>query len=394
MPAHATTIRPASFSLERSSGGLRIEERSSRSNVESIWRAVEQRAGGDPLAAGWDWTAVWLDHFGDQVPHSFVIASDTEGPCGIALITRGVGQRRGPLPIRSRHIGTAGEPSGSSVCVEYNRLLVVPAHRAEFAAKLVAMLNKERLAWDIVELNGFAPEDAAVLAAAGGSFALNPRVCFVADLKSARDRNVDVSEGFPKGIAAKIRKNLRRFEERYGPITTEWVTDVETARPVFEELIELHQARWTNAGFPGSFASKRFCDFHRALIARLMPLGRIVLFRASAGNQVIGTFYGFIEDGTIYHYQWGLSAFEDNALSPGFVVGSLCMREASERGLNEVNWLAGDVRYKRELSTGTRELVWAEWHRGPWIKAIDTLLAVRANVRARRHATPAPTEST
>jgi CelD/BcsL family acetyltransferase involved in cellulose biosynthesis len=97
----------------------------------------------------------------------------------------------------------------------------------------------------------------------------------------------------------------------------------------------------------------------------LLTSGRVVLYRVTAGEQVIGIFYGFVERNAIYHYQWGLSRCDDNALSPGFVVGSLCMQEAPERGYDEVNWLAGDVRYKRELSPATKELVWAEWHRGP-----------------------------
>ena len=62
----------------------------------------------------------------------------------------------------------------------------------------------------------------------------------------------------------------------------------------------------------------------------------------------------------LYHYQWGLPQFEDNRLSPGFVTGYLVMEEAQRRGLTELNWLAGDSRYKRDLSNGQRSLIWAE----------------------------------
>ncbi|MCC6792494.1 MAG: GNAT family N-acetyltransferase, partial [Thermomicrobiales bacterium] len=157
---------------------------------------------------------------------------------------------------------------------------------------------------------------------------------------------------------------------------------VARARPVFEELVALHQQRWTAAGYTGSFASSRFLGFHRTLIANLLGEGRIVLYRATAGEQVLGTFYGFVERGSIYHYQWGLAQFEDNNLSPGFVVGALCMQEALDRGYDEVNWLAGDVRYKRELSTTSRELIWAEWQRGPWMTAVNALIGARRWVRS------------
>jgi hypothetical protein len=66
------------------------------------------------------------------------------------------------------------------------------------------------------------------------------------------------------------------------------------------------------------------------------------------------------------------------------------MQEAPERGYDEVNWLAGDVRYKRELSPATKELVWAEWHRGPWITLIDGMIEAKNWLRNRHGRRSAP----
>jgi len=103
-----------------------------------------------------------------------------------------------------------------------------------------------------------------------------------------------------------------------------------------------------------------------------------VLFRAYAGNQLLGVFYGLVDGQVIQHYQWGLPHFEDRALAPGYVVAALCMEEALARGYDEINWLRGEIRYKRELSTVRRELVWAELHRGPRMAAIEALRRARA----------------
>ncbi len=78
----------------------------------------------------------------------------------------------------------------------------------------------------------------------------------------------------------------------------------------------------------------------------------------------------------LYHYQWGLPAFGDNSLSPGFVTGFLVMEEAKRRGMTELNWLAGDSRYKRDLSNSTRSLIWAEKSLSPWHRAINLLIAL------------------
>lgn len=364
-------------------GLIRVEFITSHSDAAHIWRDLERSIGIDALTATWAWTDAWLEQFGDLVPHRFAVGLGPGGPCGIALVTSGVRQRRGPLPIRTLHIGTAGEPMGESVCVEYNRLMVAPEHRDAFVAQLFGAIKQAFGSWDIFELNGFAPDDAELIAAHCPSFHQDRRVCHVADLNLARAAGGDVVKTFSKSVGVKIRKNLRRFEERFGPVSGEWITDVARAMPVFDELVLLHQQRWTTAGYTGSFASARFLAFHRSLIARLLGEGKIVLYRATAGEQVLGTFYGFVERGAIYHYQWGLAHFEDNNLSPGFVVGALCMDEALKRGYDEVNWLAGDVRYKRDLANTSRELVWSEWQRGPWITTVNALIGARKWARNR-----------
>ena len=52
------------------------------------------------------------------------------------------------------------------------------------------------------------------------------------------------------------------------------------------------------------------------------------------------------------------------------------MEEAKRRGMTELNWLAGDSRYKRDLSNATRSLIWAEKSLSPWHRAINLLIAL------------------
>jgi CelD/BcsL family acetyltransferase involved in cellulose biosynthesis len=150
-----------------------------------------------------------------------------------------------------------------------------------------------------------------------------------------------------------------------------------------EELVAHHQARWTSAGEPGAFASPRFQAFHRSVIDRLLDKGRIALVRVTAGETLVGIFYGFIENGVIYHYQWGLPHFEESSLSPGFVTGYKVMEDAAGWGLAEVNWLVGESRFKREMSNATRTLVWAEKGLSPWFTTVNGMIRVKHALRGR-----------
>src|SRR3546814_17559676 len=71
---------------------------------------------------------------------SDVCSSDLRGIC---LVCSGVGQKEGPWPVKTCHLGTAGEPQPGSVCVEYNRLLVDSTDQEEFIALIAADIQQD-----------------------------------------------------------------------------------------------------------------------------------------------------------------------------------------------------------------------------------------------------------
>jgi CelD/BcsL family acetyltransferase involved in cellulose biosynthesis len=350
-----------------------------RALVADIWGSLETRLANDSIVCSWDWTETWLKYYGDLVPHYFAVGECAGNPCGIALVSQGVDRRCGPFKVRSRHLGTAGEPDADSVCVEYNRLLVAPENRDAFATALVAAIRQE-IDWDELLLDGFALEDAEPLLRAEPSFVAERRVCRAVDLRTAGELGGDIITALKANTQKKIRRSLRGF----GSIQTEWADTVELAMDILNELIDLHQQRWEQTGKPGSFASARFIAFHRELVPRLFAKGAIILFRARSASGTIGCLYSFSERGRILFYQSGLATVDDNKLKPGLVTHALCMQGCMERGFTEYNFLAGDSRYKQELSTMEQELVWASARqRRMKFFIVDTLRRARQRMRGK-----------
>jgi CelD/BcsL family acetyltransferase involved in cellulose biosynthesis len=152
----------------------------------------------------------------------------------------------------------------------------------------------------------------------------------------------------------------------FGELECDWADGTEEGQAILDELIDLHQRRWTDTGSPGAFASARVVAFHRALVERLLPQGRAALVRVRRGTETVGCLYGLIDDDRLLFYQSGLRSYEDNKLRAG-VAGHVCfMRACRERGLAVYDFLAPAVRYKQDLSGRADRLVWAEIERRTW----------------------------
>lgn len=337
------------------------------------WQAVERRSGGDlGVSCSWVWTETWLKHFSDALAHRFVLADDGTGPCAGALLVRGAATRRGPQ-LRRLHIGTAGESPRDTVWVEPNRLLAVPSAREAFAAALIAEVHADRW-WDELCVDGFASEDARALLRAEPALVARPQDSPTLPLPAPGE---DVLGRMPSGAARRIRRSLRGL----GPVTTEWAATPQEALDILTELASLHEQGWAQRGVQGRFASPRFEAFHRDLVRRLLPSGEVVLFRVRCERGTLGCLYGFVEHDRLLFYQSGLARLGDNRLRPGLTCHALLMQACADRGLREYDFLAGDERYKRELSAASHELVWARARRRR-----PRTLAAAVVARARRWA--------
>jgi len=324
-----------------------------RPEAAAIWRALEAELGAH-LSCSWDWTETWLEHFGGAVEHHFAVIELAGRRRGIVLVTRSRCVRYG-VPLRVLHLGTAGEPEGDGIYVQYNALLIDPAVRRPGAAALIAALR--RLRWHELHLDGFVPADAEVLLAARRGGDPDRLVCRTVALRGGLD-------GIVGEFSPSVRKVLRRGLRRIGEIEVAAAGTPEQAADVLDELRRLSDARWEADGRTGAFRSASFVAFHRTLAARLVPHGRVLLVRVRDADGTVGCGYVLVDGTKALAYQVGRRLEEDNRVSTGQLVELLVMGACADRGLAVYSHQSGDSEHKRRLSSGAEELVWARWRRG------------------------------
>jgi CelD/BcsL family acetyltransferase involved in cellulose biosynthesis len=348
---------------------------------------VETTVGEElPAFCRWDWTALWLEYFGKVVRHRYLIAERGGIPCGTALLTRST-RRHGPLTIRRLHIGTAGEPEGEGVFVEYNGLCAGPGDRTEFAQAILAEVHRTSR-WDELHLDGFDPAHAETLLSVDPSFDVLRQGSRVLTLEAPTGDLVNV-------IGSKnARKIVRRSLRGISPYHTEWAQDIAGARRIIQELERLHQQRWEARGERGAFSSERFRAFHHALIDRWLPEGRAAVFGVHHGGELVAALYGFVVGDTLQCYQGGFRIFDESKVRVGYAAHMLFADAARQRGLRHYEYLAGDYRYKTELSTGERVLVWATLSRrhprAMAIRAARDGMRLLRSTRGSSQARPSP----
>jgi hypothetical protein len=348
---------------------------SERDAVALVWERLEAEGADPGPFASWLWTRTWLEHFGTTVSHCFATVLTDGEPVGLALLTFDR-HRRGPFTFRRVHLGTAGEPPRESVFVERNRFLATPGNQTQVGAALIRFLEGLSTI-DEIAVDGFLRDQAMALIGTDAGWLIEPERCHVVDLSAAPGG--DVAALWSPGV----RKELRRAERVLGRITVEWADDEARGHEMLDDLVALHQARWTLRGHGGAFPSKRVEQFHHALITQWVPRGRMALMKVVSEQGLVGARYAFVDGDRLLGYQSGWVPSEDRRLSVGLVLQHAVLQEAQRRGFTCWDYLAGSSEQKRRLSTGEYELLWATRRRPgfKWV-AFDAARAVRSLTRA------------
>jgi len=322
------------------------------------WRALEARANCS-FFQSWTWTGcLAAERYSSPV---LLVASEHGRDKVLGLFNR-----RSVLPeLVCLWLGESGDRTLDSIFIEHNGLLTEEGAAGRLisdclnAARIAPIgLTKPLFARRLM-LSGVLNAGLTTEAASAGRL-LRTRAAPFVDLAALRRSGVD----YLSALSANTRQQLRRSDRAYaaiGPLSLRRADSISEAHQFLDSLAALHQARWTQRGSPGAFAAPFFRRFHRALIEHGLPRGEIDLLCATAGEQVIGYLYNFRYRGQALAYQSGFDyRAADKHQKPGLTCHHAAIRQCLADGLDRYDFLAGDDRYKRSLSTGTDVLHWLE----------------------------------
>ena len=122
----------------------------------------------------------------------------------------------------------------------------------------------------------------------------------------------------------------------------------------------------TDDPYSSGFDNPSFVEFHRRLIELAFPTGGIQYLRLTAGETVLAYLYNFVSDGHVQFYLSGIDYGIDPSTKPGMLAHWLAIEHNLAAGRRIYDFLAGDARYKRSLSTGGDRTLWLVLQRPRW----------------------------
>jgi hypothetical protein len=347
--------------------------------IQQPWNALFATSPAAATALDFAWLRRWWQLYGPIYGTGGLrIIGVWRGAQLVGILPLYLARPSGSVPgFRQLRLISTGEAGHEETCPDYMNLLYAPGEEGACTAAVWHQLGL--MAWDHLELVDL-PEGSPLVRLqerpAGTQFAemVQRGSCPVADLGSG-------FEAYLTQLSSKTRQHCRQYlraAQRCGAMF-ELATE-ETVGQFFNDLVRLHQDRWTAEGKPGCFAARRFTDFHSGLIRSWLPGGRAVLARLCHGGQVCAVLYGFVTGSKFDFYQSGIIHGSAGPFaSPGTLANLLLMQTLSQRGVTAYDFLRGASCYKERLATKRNDLVALRMWRSTFRSAV-----VRLGRRLRR----------
>ncbi|MGY0196272.1 GNAT family N-acetyltransferase [Leptothrix sp. BB-4] len=353
------------------------------------WRAAEAQAEGS-FFTSWTWIGAWLGAMpaAERPP----VLTMTQGGETVAMVVVGrrTQRRRGFVISRRLHLNGDGHELHDDVTIEYNGLLARRGFEAAAQQALARWLVGSAPGWDELVLPGFVKGYDLLQAGLGRVTAqTRTRPVFGVDLDAVRAH----TGGYLPLLKEKPRYQVRKSGKAYaklGAVTARAADSLDDALAMFGRLQGLHQPYWQARGQPGAFGNDYSQEFHRRLITTAWPRGEVQFIEIKVGERTLGVLYNFVFNGEVGNYQSGIDyTLVDGSDSPGLVCHAEAVALCAAAGYRVYDFLAGEHRYKRQLSTLAGEMHWVVLQRPRLRFRLEDIATDWVRRRRARAASPA-----
>lgn len=352
----------------------RTTRTSSRPSTPDQIQAEVSRRPPESLFLSAAWLSACFEGWRDGARYSVLELADEGRPPVWALLGRRTVVRHGVLPVRVVALNQSTVELLDQPWIERNGFF--GGSPEQFGRHLALMLKtlERQSDWDELRLGGLVDEHAQVALYQAARSRLACRLdseqpSFSVDLEAIRTQQ---GGDYLSALSANTRQQLRRarrlVEQTHGPVVIDQAASIAQALQWFELTGSLHRARWGGEDddpHSSGFDNHAFVAFHRRVIELTFPTGGIQYLRLRAGSKVLAYLYNFVAGDRVHFYLSGID-YSDPKAKPGMLAHWLAIESNLAAGRRVYDFLAGDARYKRNLSTHRSRTLWLVLQRPRW----------------------------
>ncbi len=328
--------------------------------LEADWRELFAASPSASFPLRWDWLREWWRTYATTYAarDGLRILTARRGGRLIAALPLYLAQSDRFLGVRRLRFLSTGEREFEETCPDYLDLLYAAGEGERCAHALLRRLAASELArtWDALDLTAVRQQSPLLRHAEWrpGESVITPLgACPIADLTGGFDAYYERLSNSRRALSRRLVRVAERAGARF-----EMACDVGTADRFFNDLVALHQARWTAAEKPGCFAAPRFTAFLHALVVRGAADGSSLIARLALADRPVAVVCGFRTGTKFDFYQSGIdrSMPASTIESPGLTIQFYLMRRLAAEGVTTYDFLRGTTAYKQRLTTDTAAL--------------------------------------
>ncbi|MEX2456589.1 MAG: GNAT family N-acetyltransferase [Balneolaceae bacterium] len=314
-----------------------------------------------------EWMETWWKHFGRHKRRSLFIITvyDENKLIAIFPFYKGYTMLGGKvIEQRLQLIGSGGSPneqfgfSDDYGISDFLDFIVDPEYNESIADLFISLLkssdlSKHHITFHQVREDSFIKQHLYTKLAA--EFEVNLEhtdTCPYIDLEG-----IDSLKSFIKQCKSNARRRFRQTLRAEGPdkdYEIERAQKPDDLAEMINKLIELHQNRWNDIGFPGAFNDERFIRFFKDLVFSAYQTNRLWFKQATDESGICASRMLLLYNGRYYDYMTG---FDDNSPGakrrPGIGLLLNLVEDALQQSVQRVELLRGLEEYKLDFTDKT-----------------------------------------
>jgi CelD/BcsL family acetyltransferase involved in cellulose biosynthesis len=237
-------------------------------------------------------------------------------------------------------------------------IIADPEKRNQVFEAFIAYLCQPATKWDVLELDKIPGDNLSVdlLKSALNSQGLSTKTEI-----SATCPYIELPGSFEDYISSRgsttresYRRAKRRIEKDFPTVCCGLVDTPEEIDRVMGALIHLHQKRWLQKGYQGSFSNQEFIGFHRTVALKALECNQLRLYYLQINADIIAVYYCYRIADSVQFYLGGFDE-QFSKYSPGILINAFAIEQAILEGAKHFDFLEGEERYKQHWMTDSRE---------------------------------------